>query len=40
MIVVAIILIDYILKAVAIQQIIVSKYAMKEGILAELLVEE
>jgi len=37
MIVVAVILIEYILKAVDIEQILVSKYAMKEGILAELL---
>ena len=37
MIVVAIILIEYILKNVNIDRILVSKYAMKEGILAELL---
>lgn len=37
MIVVALILIDYILKTVAIDQIIVSKYAMKEGIMLDLL---
>ena len=37
MIVVAVILIDYIINLVDIKQIIVSKYAMKEGILAELL---
>lgn len=38
MIVVALILIDYILKSVRIEEIIVSKYAMKEGIMADLLV--
>ncbi len=37
MIVVAVILIEYILKAVQIERILVSKYAMKEGILAEFL---
>ena len=37
MIVVALILIDYILKSVKIEEIIVSKYAMKEGIMADLL---
>ena len=40
MIVVALILIDYILKNVAIDQIIVSKYAMKEGIMVDLLQTE
>ena len=37
MIVVAVILIEYILQTVGIERILVSKYAMKEGILAELL---
>ncbi len=37
MIVVALILIDYVLKTIAIDQIIVSKYAMKEGIMVDLL---
>ncbi len=37
MIVVALILINYILKTAAIDQIIVSKYAMKEGIMMDLL---
>lgn len=37
MIVVALILLDYILKTIAIDQIIVSKYAMKEGIMLDLL---
>jgi len=37
MIVVAVILIEYILTAFSIQHILVSKYAMKEGILVELL---
>lgn len=39
-IVVAMILIHYILKELAIDQVIVSKYAMKEGILLELMTEE
>ena len=37
MIVVAVILIEYILQTVGIERILVSKYAMKEGILVELL---